>query len=917
MEQKQMQRLGFGAEEEDRWLQEETASAPEESSDCSDSPRAGGGGGGRCDGVARRRRRRPAWTRLEEAILAKQHSVRGNAWSAIAAHLPGRSASEVKNIWHSTLRSKKLKSRSLLRAYARGVQERGESAAARMEAFRAAVKLTRGGDASLHEEEADEPDAGRQPERSAGSNGDMQLDFPRADGPEDAAMDGNPDAANGANPRETELCHTGSSDGVPAPLPTSHPSSPGHSNLNAADHVMPDPGGDPAAQNRYRAGGEAAGDAGGADGGPLRLPHTTQGPRLPKGTSGGRGGRSAGPGRGKEAAAAAEGAEAAVPPQRPRSVRQAANAAKGLLPAWQRPWVEDDGGFEESQRQEKLRQEQQQRPPRRRPQAPLLQPPPDELMRMEMPHGYGMKGGKGLPWVGALQPFWPQDADAMDDPQQQQLQPPLPPLLLPPPPLPLAFPQQQPQQAAQGEEDEDEEEEEEENADEGPTRKPSGGLGRPSSMHRMPPAPLPAARRRQERRESQEGSLPLPWRPSMQQPLDQEEQEGGDAAAAVAGATAAGAAGAAFGGMGEGGNGAWRQEKGGPRGQAAKAEAKLEKQLAELAPGVNWGATAHNELDPPQQRPGSGRSGPRNGPHSLARAMHAPVEAAAAAATAAAQAAAAQAAAAVHQKMLAVPLGHVGSLGPLAAALISASSVGGGPSAPLSLGSLASGLPAGLPTSFESLEQLSIYLARVKMEKLITEQAAQEAAAIWQVAQTKGLAGLASLLQAPLDRNWDPRAAWPEDGLASGPSTSETGTKSALPPHRSHNLPRDDPAAFERPEPPRRPAGGSRAAAGTKRARPEPPTQDHPGFPPLLPDAWAGLPPPGHPGHPLSLQAAMAQSLLFGGGGLLPNPAANAAASAGGGAAPWHHPHPHDDDQEDYDDDDEDRCDYPEDLAPA
>lgn len=52
----------------------------------------------------------------------------------------------LQNIWHSTLRSKKLKSRSLLRAYAREVQERGDSAAARLEAFRIAFRQTRGND---------------------------------------------------------------------------------------------------------------------------------------------------------------------------------------------------------------------------------------------------------------------------------------------------------------------------------------------------------------------------------------------------------------------------------------------------------------------------------------------------------------------------------------------------------------------------------------------------------------------------------------------------------------------------------------------------------------------------------------------------------------------------------------------------
>lgn len=75
--------------------QEEACSAPGESSDYSDGPTVGRGRGGG-EGVLRRRRRRPVWSRLEEEILARQHSIRGNSWSAIAEHLKGRTASEVK-----------------------------------------------------------------------------------------------------------------------------------------------------------------------------------------------------------------------------------------------------------------------------------------------------------------------------------------------------------------------------------------------------------------------------------------------------------------------------------------------------------------------------------------------------------------------------------------------------------------------------------------------------------------------------------------------------------------------------------------------------------------------------------------------------------------------------------------------------
>ncbi len=86
----------------------------------------------------------------------------------------------VQNIWHSTLRSKKLKARSLLRAYAREVHERGDSAAARLEAFRSAVKLTKGAEDALPESSipqdvlAGKPGAGSSDEKDEGEELDSE-----------------------------------------------------------------------------------------------------------------------------------------------------------------------------------------------------------------------------------------------------------------------------------------------------------------------------------------------------------------------------------------------------------------------------------------------------------------------------------------------------------------------------------------------------------------------------------------------------------------------------------------------------------------------------------------------------------------------------------------------------------------------
>ncbi|GLC56461.1 hypothetical protein PLESTB_001107200 [Pleodorina starrii] len=87
----------------------------------------------------RKRRKRPEWTRNEEETLAQVHCGVGNQWSVIAARLPGRTANEVKNIWHSTLRSKHLKARSLLRAYATALNGRWDDETARQEAYEIAL----------------------------------------------------------------------------------------------------------------------------------------------------------------------------------------------------------------------------------------------------------------------------------------------------------------------------------------------------------------------------------------------------------------------------------------------------------------------------------------------------------------------------------------------------------------------------------------------------------------------------------------------------------------------------------------------------------------------------------------------------------------------------------------------------------
>lgn len=53
--------------------------------------------------------KRGKFTEEEERIIINLHSVLGNKWSKIAAHLPGRTDNEIKNFWNTHIRKKLLK----------------------------------------------------------------------------------------------------------------------------------------------------------------------------------------------------------------------------------------------------------------------------------------------------------------------------------------------------------------------------------------------------------------------------------------------------------------------------------------------------------------------------------------------------------------------------------------------------------------------------------------------------------------------------------------------------------------------------------------------------------------------------------------------------------------------------------------
>ncbi|KAE8682948.1 Transcription factor MYB26 [Hibiscus syriacus] len=50
--------------------------------------------------------KRGAFSPQEEEIIVHLHSILGNRWSQISAHLPGRTDNEIKNFWNSTIKKR-------------------------------------------------------------------------------------------------------------------------------------------------------------------------------------------------------------------------------------------------------------------------------------------------------------------------------------------------------------------------------------------------------------------------------------------------------------------------------------------------------------------------------------------------------------------------------------------------------------------------------------------------------------------------------------------------------------------------------------------------------------------------------------------------------------------------------------------
>ncbi|XP_074560972.1 uncharacterized protein LOC141817204 [Curcuma longa] len=76
--------------------------------------------------------KRGTFSQQEEDLIVQLHAVLGNRWSKIAAHLPGRTDNEIKNLWNSCIK-KKLKQRGIDPHTHKPVADGGGGAAASSE----------------------------------------------------------------------------------------------------------------------------------------------------------------------------------------------------------------------------------------------------------------------------------------------------------------------------------------------------------------------------------------------------------------------------------------------------------------------------------------------------------------------------------------------------------------------------------------------------------------------------------------------------------------------------------------------------------------------------------------------------------------------------------------------------------------
>ncbi|GLI69890.1 hypothetical protein VaNZ11_014607 [Volvox africanus] len=84
------------------------------------------------------RNKRRGWSAIEISTLALLHAIHGNKWSVIARHYRNRHDGDVKNIFHSALRSKATETNCLLRAYAQTVGPNCDDPRVRQSAYEAA-----------------------------------------------------------------------------------------------------------------------------------------------------------------------------------------------------------------------------------------------------------------------------------------------------------------------------------------------------------------------------------------------------------------------------------------------------------------------------------------------------------------------------------------------------------------------------------------------------------------------------------------------------------------------------------------------------------------------------------------------------------------------------------------------------------